>query len=662
MKLSEVARAATFELSNRRRWSYRGLGLSSARLEWPRRNRLLLNNLWGCQRAFTGFCFKNSLSRSFSSCQYQSRWPKATTHLARVSLFCMATAKSIGWDRTPIRRKQHRRATKRPPRNFSISPILTVYLVTLITMHYYTTPNRCSPEIILADSLIVYAVATSAIQKIAQHSPRVDCLYDNWNKYMHALNGNIPQTTPPRRLCLNNLIPDTAQRAIPRPEPTLSTNHLAPSPPTHLPEFKLSRNFLLSCRPATQTDLSVPALENLPIIKSTPKYRSGRRVGRFSRATSAKTFYHSRPPRHFKGTRQDRRSPTHFSNSNLAPNVKPTPPPGGTPGSASAESKECTALTVPTRFLSSGRGARVRRERRRQFRRWRQLVKGTIQPKAPDNALVRGQLSLKAVKGYRRKGVRTAKIFKNLVLRPQEEKHANKVHKPLLATPPLPYGHKFRFGTQNAQGMAEALKHQAALDLLKRRSLDVLFLTETHSTSYYNYHMVIVNGSKKDKYGGVTAIVHPAILPFLKDVTQHSSRILQLTFSVSSGDMHLFGVYAPHNKLDFEKVKFPFWETLASITSRIPLPEPTYILGDFNVRLQGRRTGEQHILGPHVYGKGPLSIDNHDTGNRFLYTQFLDHHAFVDTLTFKQPNLLKHITYRDKNPPPKHGPHSPSIL
>ena len=284
-------------------------------------------------------------------------------------------------------------------------------------------------------------------------------------------------------------------------------------------------------------------------------------------------------------------------------------------------------------------------------------MKGTIQPKAPDNALVRGQLSLKAVKGYRRQGVRTAKIFKNLVLRPQGEKHAKKVHKPLLATPPLPYGHKFRFGTQNAQGMAETLKHQASLDLLKRRSLDVLFLTETHSTSYYNYrsqhHMVIVNGSKKDKYGGVTAIVHPAILPFLKDVVQHSSRIIQLTFSVSSGDMHLFGIYAPHNKLDFEKVKFPFWETLASITSRIPLPEPIYILGDFNVRLQGRKAGERHILGPHVYGKGPLSIDNNDTGNRFLYTQLLDHHALVDTLTFKQPNLLKHVTYRDKNPPPK---------
>ena len=445
MKLSKVARAATFELSNRRRWSDRGLGWSNARLERPRRNRLPLNHLWEYSGTFfTSFYSRNSLSRPFSSCQSQSSWPKATTQLPRVSPFCMATAKSIGWDRTPIRRNQHRRTTKRPPSTLNISPILTVYSVALITLHYYTSPNRCSPEIILAEALIVYTVATSTIQTIAKHSPSVNSQYANWNKYMRALNGNIPQTTPPRRLCLADLLPDAIQRAIPQPEPTLNTNSIASLPPSQFPEFKLSRNFLLSCRPATKVDFSVPEIENLPILKSTPKYRSGRRLGRFSRATWAKTFYHSRPPRRFKGIRQFRRSQTLFSNSNLAPNAKPTPPPRGTPGSASAESKECTAHTVPTRFLSSGRGARVRRERRRQFRRWRQLVKGTIQPKAPDNALVRGQLSLKAVKGYRRKGVCTAKIFKNLVLRPQGEKHAKKVHKPLLATPPLPYGHKFR--------------------------------------------------------------------------------------------------------------------------------------------------------------------------------------------------------------------------
>ena len=278
--------------------------------------------------------------------------------------------------------------------------------------------------------------------------------------------------------------------------------------------------------------------------------------------------------------------------------------------------------------------------------------------------LGKGGQSLRAVKRYHQQGHTTAKAFKHLILRYKQKEGKQMKQQPLLTTPPLPYGTPLRIATQNVQSMAELLKHQSVLDMIQARAIDVLFLTETHATKYHQsrsqHHLFVVNGNSRDKYAGVTAVLHPRILPFLKGINQHSTRILQITLSVASGDIHLFGVYAPHNKHDLELVKHPFWNTLETIVARLPLPEPVYILGDLNVRLQGRTPDETPILGPYVYGKGRLSINNEEGSSRKLYTTMLHNHQLVDALTFKQPRLLRHATYRDKTPPPSNW--SPFVL
>ena len=191
---------------------------------------------------------------------------------------------------------------------------------------------------------------------------------------------------------------------------------------------------------------------------------------------------------------------------------------------------------------SLGKGARVRRPRRQLYRQWRQLVKGAILPTAPHNALVKGGQSLRAVKRYHQQGHTTAKAFKHLILRYQQKEGKQMKQQTLLTTPPLPYGTPLRIATQNVQSMAELFKHQSVLDMICSRSIDVLFLTETHATKYHQFksqqHLFVVNGNNRDKYAGVTAVLHPRILPFLKEINQHSTRILQITLSVSSGDIH----------------------------------------------------------------------------------------------------------------------------
>ena len=250
-----------------------------------------------------------------------------------------------------------------------------------------------------------------------------------------------------------------------------------------------------------------------------------------------------------------------------------------------------------------------------------------------------------------------AKFFRRLVLEQSHLRKRDPHHKLKLATPPIAYGETLSVGTQNVQGMAELFKNQEVLSLIQEKQLHVLFLTETHAKSYYTFqseaHLFIVNGNAKDKWSGVTAVLTPKIIPHLKTVIQHSPRILEIVLACRSGDVHLFGVYAPHDKSDDEVRKAPFWQKLEDAIAKIPQPEPYYVLDDFNVRLQGRFLSEHNILGPHVYGKGLEAIKQQQGSNRHYYTQLLQGNAGVDVLSFKQPNLLKHVTYRDKHPPPE---------
>ena len=429
-----------------------------------------------------------------------------TEVLRAVDFSCQATPPNklalpefLSWDRTPIRRKQHRRKPKKSrsrvtPSNHSSN----LFLVTLVVAHYYLGSIRSSPDIIFSDAIIVYTSIKFAFSITKKLSFFLSSKF--LNKMAHIINGNHDPTSAPTIISLDSLIPEE-------------------DPLTQLfsQRTQLSRHFLLQQRPPITSGDNL-----LPITSHRPLVRSGRRYTRYNPVTKVKTFYHSRLPRHFPGKRLSRLPFSELMNSDQAQSDTPTPPPGGAPGSALAESKECKPTAPPPHPPSLGKGTRVRRLRRQLYRQWRQLVKGNILPTAPDNALVKGGQSLRAVKRYHQQGHTTARAFKHLVLRYKQKEGKQMQQQPLLTTPPLPYGTPLRIATQNVQSMAELLKHQSVLDLIQARASDVLFLTETHATKYHQFrsqhHLFVVNGNHRDKYAGVTAVLHPRILPFLKEI------------------------------------------------------------------------------------------------------------------------------------------------
>ena len=81
------------------------------------------------------------------------------------------------------------------------------------------------------------------------------------------------------------------------------------------------------------------------------------------------------------------------------------------------------------------------------------------------------------------------------------------------------------------------------------------------------------------------------------------------------------------------------------------------MIGDFNSRITGRLDHEQHILGPHVYGKGSEHVEllcPKTRENRELLLEFCDNLDLKISNTFFKKNDDKQISYRD--PTAVHGP------
>ena len=151
------------------------------------------------------------------------------------------------------------------------------------------------------------------------------------------------------------------------------------------------------------------------------------------------------------------------------------------------------------------------------------------------------------------------------------------------ATPPVGYGTILAAAVQNVRGMAELLKHQAVLQLRQENAIDVLFRTETHAKSYYSFHseghMCVVNGNTKDKLAGFTAVIAPHIIPHVKNIVQHTSRILQITIDARSKGIRFIGVYSPRDKTEAELRRVTFWEKLSEVVAHILLsPEHFFII------------------------------------------------------------------------------------
>ena len=445
------------------------------------------------------------------------------------------------------------------------------------------------------------------------------------NKRMHSLNGNTTlriqhldgQLTSYVELSLDTLLTPTAQESA-----------------------CYSRQRLLELRPKVTTrELIIPLTTTQLDSFSTPS-TSSKRTGR------RRKFFINNGEVRFRKLPKHRRSHTIKNLQNSA--CRRPPPPRGAPGAPCGSHEECPQTVVGTQ--GNSRGAMRRRAQRRAYRRWCR-VSNKVRGKGP------GPPSSVPAKPKHAAQTR-AKWFRQHIFW-QEHMPRKKTGKAtnLPTTTPLGYAEVVRFGALSVQGFADTLKLKNSIQLMQEHRLDVLFMSETKSTSYYSYlseqYLVILSGNNRQKHAGVGAIISPRIRPHLLDVIQVSSRLIHLCFKKKGGNIHLLGAYGPHSGLDLEEERQPFWDSLEETISKIPQPEPVYVTGDFNVRFQASHKHDAGVLGPFVYGKGSRYIDHNASSNRSLCVSVLQRLDMLEVASFKTPNMMEHITYRDKAAPPK---------
>ena len=313
------------------------------------------------------------------------------------------TSEALHWDRSPIRRRHHKRRPNKAYRSStnSIFAPLKYLLVTSCALHYYTSDTRSTFLIIMMDSLIVTCTSKVLMGFALTY---LQSLQDRLNKLQHIITGN------PRLLLLDQLIPDQRQ--------TISLENLLQE---HDETITHSRDYLLSCRPPKETSEAplLPLANNRLLL---PRRRKGRRVqiltasqdrifaktqnkskNRIKRQPSSLTTPHKTRNRRDKGIQV-----THRINFEAS---KPAPPPRGAPGAAPAANEEFSPQPLKSSSLS-GLCARVLR--RRLYRQWRSACRESIRPLRLGKVVANKGKPRRAAS--QPSGKQNARLFRHLVL------------------------------------------------------------------------------------------------------------------------------------------------------------------------------------------------------------------------------------------------------
>jgi len=165
----------------------------------------------------------------------------------------------------------------------------------------------------------------------------------------------------------------------------------------------------------------------------------------------------------------------------------------------------------------------------------------------------------------------------------------------------------------------------------------------------YIWYMSGETKSKEAKYtAGVGFVINNKFKKYVEDVIPHTDRIMQIKLK-GTCNINLINIYMPQaNRAEEEKEAV--YKKLDEITSKTKGKGPTYILGDWNARMQKQQNKEER----KVFGQWTLEPDKtkvHELSedvlwNRTRCIQFcLKHKFFLSNTKFKKTKE-KTATYR----------------
>jgi exonuclease III len=174
----------------------------------------------------------------------------------------------------------------------------------------------------------------------------------------------------------------------------------------------------------------------------------------------------------------------------------------------------------------------------------------------------------------------------------------------------MKYGQDMLIATLNMRGSKTMGKREEIEGWMKGQNTCILTLQETHvgvnskeTRAQYTWYF---SGEQKCREGytaGVGFVIRNDYLQYVEDIQPINDRICILRLR-HAAPITLIGVYIPQAFRPDEE-KEAVYKELTKYTKKYRHDGPTYVLGDFNARVQARTNeAEEEVIGPHTFERG----------------------------------------------------------
>ena len=205
-------------------------------------------------------------------------------------------------------------------------------------------------------------------------------------------------------------------------------------------------------------------------------------------------------------------------------------------------------------------------------------------------------------------------------------------------------GTTFKIATLNTKGIKRQGAREEIEEWMKENDIKILAIQETRintnskeARGAYTWYMSGEGGKTKDqKYtAGVGFVIDNKFVKYIEDVIPHTERFIQLKLK-GTCNINLINVYMPPAislVIKTEEDKEKIYKKLEEITNKAKGKGPTYILGDWNARMQKHQNKEEF----QVFGKWTLEPEKtnvHELSeevqwNRNRCIQFCQKHKLI---------------------------------